>query len=181
MATWTFDPSHTSAAFAARHMMISTVRGSFRNVTGTLEYDPDHIEKASVDVKIVVSQMSTTGVGDRDNHLKSADFLDMEHYPYLTFTSHRVEPTGPDSARVIGDLTIRDVTREVVIEAQKLGQLTGMQGKLVAGFQGSTSINREDFGLTWNMAIEGGGVLVGKEISISLEVEAVLAEEAALA
>lgn len=181
MATWNIDPSHTSASYAARHMMITTVRGSFPNVKGTLEYNPDHIENASVEVQIDVREMASTGVVDRDNHLKSADFLDAENYPYITFKSTKVEPLSDHRAKITGDLTIRDVTRPVVIEAERLGQITNMQGNTAVGFAGKAQINREDFGLTWNMALESGGVLVGKEISISLEVEAVLAEEAALA
>ena len=179
MATWKFDPTHSSAEFAARHMMVSTVRGGFRNVTGTLEFDPENPEAASVEATIDVSEMTSTGVDDRDNHLKSADFLDVEKYPTITFKSTRVERTGENTGKIYGDLTIRDVTREVVINAEYLGKVTSPFGGEVAGFEGTTKINREDFGLTWNMAIEGGGVLVGKELKISLSVEAALVAEGA--
>jgi polyisoprenoid-binding protein YceI len=181
MAQWQFDPTHSSADFAARHMMVSTVRGGFKNVTGTLDFDPDHIEKARVEATIDTREFVSTGVDDRDNHLKSPDFLDIENYPTITFKSTRVEKTGDSTAKIHGDLTIRDVTRPVVINASFLGRVTSPFGQTVAGFEGEVKINREDFGLTWNMAIEGGGVLVGKEIKVSLTVEAALVEEAALA
>ena len=177
MAVWKFDPTHSSAEFAARHMMVSTVRGGFRNVTGTLEFDPENIEAATVEAVINVSDMTSTGVADRDNHLKSPDFLNAAEYPTITFTSTKVEKTGENTAEVTGDLTIRDVTRPVTIDAELLGIVTSPYGHKVAGFQGRTLINREDFGLTWNMVIEGGGVMVGKDLRISLDVEAALVPE----
>ncbi|MAS37133.1 MAG: polyisoprenoid-binding protein [Anaerolineaceae bacterium] len=178
MAQWQLDPTHSSADFAARHMMISTVRGGFRNVTGTIDFDPENPEAASVEASIEVASMTSTGVADRDNHLKSPDFLDAEKYPMITFKSTRVEKTGDKTAKVYGDLTIRDVTRPAVIDAELLGIVNSPFGQKVAGFHGTTTINREDFGLTWNVAVEGGGVLVGKEIKIALDVEAVpVAEE----
>ncbi len=181
MATWKLDPTHSSAEFAARHMMISTVRGGFRNVNGTIEFDPEHPENASVDVVINVNEMTSTGVVDRDNHLKSPDFLDAANYPTITFKSKGVRLTGEKTALVTGDLTIRSVTRPVTIDAELLGIVTSPFGQTVVGFSGTTSINREDFGLTWNMVVEGGGVLVGKEIKISLEVEAAKVTEEARA
>ena len=177
MAVWKFDPTHSSAEFAARHMMVSTVRGGFRNVTGTLEFDPEDIESAKVEAEIHVSEMTSTGVTDRDNHLKSPDFLNAAEYPTITFKSTKVEKTGENTAKVTGDLTIRDVTRPVTIDAELLGVVTSPYGNQVAGFQGRTTINREDFGLTWNMMIEGGGVMVGKDLRISLDVEAALVPE----
>ena len=172
MATWQFDPTHSAAEFAARHMMVSTVRGSFKNVTGTLNFDPENSESSSVEATINVSEMASTGVADRDNHLKSPDFLDAEQYPTITFKSTKVVKTGDTTANIHGDLTIRDVTRPVVLETEWLGVVTSPFGGQVAGFEATTKINREDFGLTWNMALESGGVLVGKEIKISLAVEA---------
>ena len=120
MAQWQLDPTHSSADFAARHMMISTVRGGFRNVTGTIDFDPENPEAASVEASIEVASMTSTGVADRDNHLKSPDFLDAEKYPMITFKSTRVEKTGDKTAKVYGDLTIRDVTRPAVIDAELL-------------------------------------------------------------
>ncbi len=179
MATWKFDPTHSSAEFAARHMMVSTVRGGFRNVTGTIEFDPENVEASSVEATIDVREMTSTGVLDRDNHLKSADFLDAETYPTITFKSTKVEKTGDNTGRITGDLTIRNVTRPVTLDAELLGIVNSPFGQKVAGFSATTTINREDFGLTWNMVVEGGGVLVGKDIKISLDVEAALVEEPA--
>lgn len=181
MATWNFDPAHTSAGFAVRHMMVATVRSEFRGVSGKLEFDPENIAAASVEATIDVKSMASTGVEDRDNHLLSADFLDAEKFPTITFKSTRVEPTCDKTAKVHGDLTIRGVTKPVVIDAEFLGQGTTPYGTKVAGFEGTTRFNREDFGLTWNMALETGGFLVGKDVKVSLSVEAVLQEAAATA
>jgi polyisoprenoid-binding protein YceI len=179
MAQWNFDPTHSSAEFAARHLMVSTVRGGFRNVTGTINFDPDHIENSSVEAVINVSEMTSTGLGDRDAHLKSPDFLDVANYPTITFKSTKVEKKNDTEARVTGDLTIRGVTRPVTLNAELAGIISNPWGQKVAGFSATTVINREDFGLTWNMVVEGGGVLVSKEIKITLEVEAALVTEAA--
>ena len=178
MAQFQLDPNHSAAEFAVRHMMVATVRGSFRGVTGTIEYDPDNIEASFVEASIPAAQIST-GVPDRDAHLKSADFLDVENYPTITFKSTKVQKTGGDSARITGDLTIRGTTRQVSFQAEHIGQAISPYGQTVAGFEGSLSLNREDFGLTWNMAVEGGGVLVGKDVRISLAVEAARVEETA--
>jgi len=175
MTTWTFDPTHTTADFTVRHMMVTNVRGRFGKVSGTLEFDPEKVAASSVEATIDAASIET-GVADRDNHLRSADFLDEEHFPTITFRSTKVEPDG-DGARITGDLTIRGVTREVVIEAEYMGQGISPYGHQVAGFSGSTKINREDFGLTWNVALETGGWLVGKDIKIALELEAVRVTE----
>lgn len=179
MATWTLDPGHSSADFAARHMMITTVRGGFRNVTGTIEYDPANPAASSVEVVINTAEMTSTGLADRDNHLKSPDFLDVANYPTITFKSTSVKPLNDTEAEITGDLTIRDVTRPVTIKAEVLGQAKTPWGSENIGFTGTTKINREDFGLTWNMALETGGWLVGKDITISLDVEAIKVTEAA--
>jgi polyisoprenoid-binding protein YceI len=159
--------------------MVSNVRGGFKNVTGTINFDPDNIEASSIETTINVNEMTSTGVTDRDNHLKSPDFLDAANYPTITFRSKTVKKTSDSTASIIGDLTIRGVTREVVLEAEFLGQVTSPYGHQVVGFEGTTRVNREDFGLTWNMVVEGGGVMVGKEIKISLAVEAALVPETA--
>lgn len=172
MATWNFDPTHSSADFSVRHMMVSTVRGGFKAVNGTLEFDPNNKAIASVEATIDATSLATTGVADRDAHLRSADFLDVENYPTLTFKSTAVELTGEDTAKVTGDLTIRDVTKPVVLDVEFLGQAKSPYGHDVIGFQAETKINREDFGLTWNMALEAGGFMVGKDIKIELSVEA---------
>ncbi len=181
MAKWNIDTSHAMASFSAKHMMITTVRGTFTKITGTIDLDPAHPEKASVEAVIDVNSMTTTGVEQRDQHLKSPDFLDVAKYPTITFKSTKVEPTANDEARVTGDLTIRDVTHPVTFNATLTGQGKTPYGMTVVGFEGSTRINREDWGLTWNMALEAGGWLVGKDIKIELDVEAVLAEEPAAA
>jgi polyisoprenoid-binding protein YceI len=180
MAQWKIDPAHASAEFEARHMMITKVRGGFKNVNGTIEYDPANPAAARVEAVIDVKQMVSTGIEQRDQHLQSADFLDAANYPNITFSSTKVEPYADNTrAKITGNLTIRGVTRSVVIDAELLGQQKGFEGKQLIGFSGTTKINREDFGLTWNMALETGGWLVGKDVTISLEVEAVQVAEPA--
>ncbi len=175
MPKWNFDPPHTSAEFSARHMMVTTVRGKFEKLSGALDFDPENPTEASVEVTIDAASLNT-GVTDRDNHLRSPDFLDVANYPTITFKSTKIEMTGESEGKIMGDLTIRGVTRPVVINTEYLGQGKDPWGKTIAGFSGRTKINREDWGLTWNVALETGGVLVSKEISITLEVEAIPAE-----
>ena len=182
MAKWNFDQAHTAAAFSARHMMVTTVRGQFQTVTGSIEFDPANPAASSVEATIEAATL-TTGVNDRDNHLRSQDFLDVAQFPQITFKSTKIEldDNGGDEAtvgKITGDLTVHGVTKSVVIKAEYLGQNKNPWGKQVVGFSGKTKINREDFGLTWNVALETGGVLVGKDITIELDVEAVLVEEA---
>lgn len=172
MAQWNFDPNHSAANFSARHMMVSTVRGSFNKIEGTLEFDPANPATAHVEAVIDVASMTSTGVEQRDQHLLSPDFLDVAKYPHLTFKSTRVEINKDGSeAKVYGDLTIKDVTREVVLDVDFHGQGTTPYGQAIAGFSAKTKIDRENFGLTWNVALETGGWLVGKEIKIELDVE----------
>ena len=180
MALWNIDSAHAQANFAARHMMVTTVRGSFNKITGTINFDPANPAAASVEAVIDTTSMNSTGNDQRDGHLKSPDFLDIEKFPTITFKSTKIEPNKDGSqAKIYGDLTIKDVTKPVVFEAELLGQGKTPFGTTVAGFNGKTKINREDFGLTWNMALETGGWLVSKDVSIELDVEAVLATEAA--
>ena len=173
MATWKFDPAHTTATFTARHLMVTTVHGRFAPPTGKLEFDPENPAAAYVEAEIDATTIST-GVDQRDNHLRSADFLEVDKYPTITFKSTKVEVTGSDEGRVTGRLTIHGVTREVVLNVEYLGQVASPFGDQRAGFTASTKINREDWGLTYNVAIEAGGVVVGKEIKIELDVEAIL-------
>lgn len=174
--TWKIDPSHTSVEFAIRHMMISTVKGRFGEVAGTIVVNADQPALASVDVAISVASIDTREA-QRDQHLRSADFFDAEHFPQLTFKGRRVEPADVDdgSYRVIGDLTIRDVTREVVLDANYQGAGKDPFGNQRIAFGATTKINRKDYGLHWNVGLEAGGVLVGDEVKISIEVEAVSA------
>jgi polyisoprenoid-binding protein YceI len=180
MAQWKLDPAHSAAEFSARHMMITTVRGGFKNVNGIINYDPANPAASSVEVTIDTNQITSTGVEQRDGHLRSPDFLDVANYPTITFKSTKVEPNADGSqAKITGDLTIRGVTRPVTLQAELLGQAKSPYGTTNIGFSAATKINREDWGLNWNMALEAGGWLVGKEINISLDVEAVLVTEAA--
>lgn len=180
MALWNIDTTHAQANFAARHMMITTVRGSFNKITGTINFDPANPSAASVEAIIDTTSMSSTGNEQRDGHLKSPDFLDIEKFPTITFKSTKVEANaGSSEAKITGDLTIKGVTKSVVLDAEFLGQGQSPFGTTVAGFNGKTKINREDFGLNWNMALEAGGWLVSKDVTIELDVEAVLATESA--
>jgi polyisoprenoid-binding protein YceI len=178
---WVFDPTHSNADFSVRHMMISTVRGGFKDVSGKLNFDPQNPAASYVEATIQTASV-WTGINDRDNHLRSGDFFDVANYPAMTFKSTAVEVVNPTHAKVTGDLTIRDVTRPVVLEVEFIGeQKNPFTGKSSAGFSATTAINREDFGLTWNVALEAGGWLVGKDIKISLDIEAVAVEETATA
>jgi polyisoprenoid-binding protein YceI len=156
--------------------MVTTVRGHFAAPTGTLEFDPENPAAGRVEAEIDARTL-VTGVADRDNHLKSADFLEVDKYPTITFKSTKVELTGEDEGKVTGDLTIHGVTRPVTLNVEYLGQVNTPFGDTRVGFTATTKINREDWGLTWNVAIEAGGVLVGKEIKLELDLEAILVPE----
>lgn len=176
MAQWHIDPTHTNAEFVVTHMMFSKVRGRFTDVSGTIDYNPDDIAQGSVTASINVASVDT-GVADRDNHLRSGDFFDADNFPQLKFRSTSIVDKGNGRAVIKGDLTIRDVTRPVELDAEFLGKGTNPWGMEVAGFSANTKINREDFGLTWNQVLETGGVLVSKDVEIVLNVQAVLQTE----
>ena len=164
MALWKFNTNHSSAEFVARHMMVTWVRGLFTTVNGTLVFDPLAVAASRVEVEIEAGSLFT-GVEKRDNHLKSRDFLEVEKYPAITFTSTRVEPVALDHARVLGDLTLRGVTRPVVLDTRWSGPSHfNDEGVLFTsfGFRAETMINREDFGMVWNTDMEHGGVMVGQ-------------------
>jgi polyisoprenoid-binding protein YceI len=170
---WTIDSSHSGIHFAVRHLVIAKVRGRFTRWTGTLSVPPDgDFARASLDVMIDAASIDT-GVPDRDAHLRSADFLDVERHPHLTFTSKRVESAGEGLLSVVGDLSIRGVTREIALDVERLGLARDPWGNERAGFTATAAIDRRDFGLTWNQVLEAGGVLVGDRIDIEIEVEAV--------
>jgi polyisoprenoid-binding protein YceI len=177
MATWKIDPAHSEVNFSVRHMMISNVRGQFEQFTGTVNFNEENPSLSSVDVQINTASISTKE-SMRDNHLKSPDFLDVEKYPTMTFKSKYVRPTGKNSGEIVGDLTIRGVTHEVVLDVEYSGQAKSPWGTTSAGFTANAKINRKDFGLTWNQALETGGVLVGDDIKITIELEVVKEEEA---
>ena len=169
---WQLDSNHSLVEFVGKHMMITTVRGRFKSVQGTIVYDEADPSRSSVEVEIDASSLDS-GVEYRDNHLKSADFLDVEHFPTITFKSTRVEPQGDDHGKIIGDLTIRGVTREVVLDTELAGGGKSPMGKQVLAFEAKTSINRKDWGLTWNMALETGGWLVADTVRIEIATEAI--------
>ncbi|HMM28290.1 MAG: YceI family protein [Chloroflexota bacterium] len=177
---WKIDTAHSAVHFTVRHMMISNVRGEFQQLSGTVNLDEERPENTTVEVKIDAASINTREA-QRDGHLRSADFLDAEKYPHIVFKSTRVERTGEKTARLHGDLTIRDVTRPVVLDVEHTGILTNPWGNLSAGFQARTKINRKDWGLTWNQALEAGGVLVGEEIKVDIELELVKEQAAATA
>jgi polyisoprenoid-binding protein YceI len=160
-------------------MMIMNVRGQFEKFSGEVNFDEQNPARSTVDVRIEAGSINT-GEPNRDNHLKSPDFLDFENYPYILFQSKRVDVKDKGRGQIIGDLTIRDVTREVILETVYLGQSQNPWGKTSAGFSAHTKINRKEWGLTWNVALETGGVLVGEEISINIELEIIKQAEAEL-
>jgi polyisoprenoid-binding protein YceI len=168
--TWQIDSVHSRVAFSVRHMMISKVRGRFENFSGVIDFDENNPTDSTVNVEIEAASINTRAE-DRDNHLRSADFLDVENHPTLTFVSKRVEVTSDNSGKLIGDLTVRGVTNEVVLDVEYAGQAKSPWGTTSAGFSATTTINRKDWGLEWNQTLETGGVLVGDKISIDIELE----------
>ena len=170
---WYADPAHTDVSFSAKHMMIATVKGRFTKVEASLELDENDFTNSTVEARIDSTSLYT-GVDYRDNHLRSADFILAEQYPHITFQSTRIERDG-DHFDVVGNLTIRDVTREVVLHTSDEGRGGDPWGGQRAAFSATTKIDRREFGLTWNQALETGGVVVGNDIKISLEVQAVKA------
>ena len=167
---WEIDPVHSSAQFSVRHMMVSNVRGEFAKLSGTVVYDSRNLKASSVEVTIDATSINTHEP-KRDEHLKSPDFFDVAKYPTLTFKSTKVEKAGAGKLRVTGDLTIHGVTREVVLEVEGPTPEVKMGPDLKAGASATTTVNRKDFGLVWNRALETGGMLVGDEVKITLEIE----------
>jgi polyisoprenoid-binding protein YceI len=172
--TWNIDASHSGVNFSIRHLLFAKVRGRFAAWTGTLQLDDEDLCRSAVEVEIDAASIDT-GTPDRDKHLRSADFFDVEQFPTLSFKSRRIDKVSDDSYQVHGDLTIHGVTREVTLDSQFGGRATDPWGGERVAFTATTSINRKDFGLTWNAALETGGVLVGDKVEIELEVEAVKA------
>lgn len=172
VGTWDIDPAHSGVEFSVRHSMVATVRGRFNGFSGAVETRND-LSGSTTEVTIDAASIDT-GSEDRDNHLRSSDFLDVDRFPVLTFKSSRVEP-GEDEGeyRVFGDLGIRGVTREVELAVTYNGTATDPYGNLRAGLEASISISRRDWGLTWNAALEAGGVLVGDRVKITLDISAV--------
>ena len=164
------DRSHSEVTFQVRHLL-SKVRGRFNDFSGAIEFDPEHPDRSRVDVTIQAASIDT-GEPDRDKHLRSADFFDVGKYPTLTFVSTSVTPRGGNNYDVAGNLTIHGVTRPVVLPAAFLGAATDPWGNTKLGFEAELTLNRKDFGLTWNAALETGGVLVGDDVKVSLSIQA---------
>ncbi len=176
--TWQIDPAHTAVEFAVKHMMFTTVRGRFKDVKGTIEVDEQNPAHSSVQVEIAAASIDT-GTPDRDAHLRSADFLDVETHPTLTFRSKRVEGVSKregDQFRVVGDLTIRGTAIEVTLDCTYEGLGKDPWGGTRFGAEASTKIDRRNWGLKWNQALETGGILVANDVKIELEVQAVRQE-----
>jgi polyisoprenoid-binding protein YceI len=181
MATWIFEPGHTGAEFRARHMMVTWVRGMFKDIHGKLELDPDHWLEATFEGEIDATGI-WTGEADRDAHLRSGDFFDVTRYPKITFTGRFVERTGSTTFKGAAELSIRDVTRRVPLDIISLGEWTtpfwiGDENKghvRRIGFEATARIERHEFGVSWQDVIPGGGIVVGNQIDVILDVEAVL-------
>lgn len=179
ITTWNIDPAHSGIHFSARHLVVSKVRGRFGRWSAQLELQGDDFAAAKVSVSIDADSIDT-GVADRDAHLRSADFLNVAEHPKLEYRSRRVERLGPNALRVVGDLTIAGVTREVALDVADAGRANDPWGNQKALFSASASIDRREFGLRWNQVLEAGGVLVGDRIDLEIEIQAVkVAEKAA--
>jgi polyisoprenoid-binding protein YceI len=168
--TWHVDPQHVEVGFSVRHLMISSVKGHFRTVSGVVRTEADDFTTAEVDLTIDARSIETRDDA-RDAHLRSADFFDVEKFPTLTFKSRRVTASDKHRYVVVGDLTIHGVTREVSLDVVAEGFVKDPWGNEKAGFHATGSVNRKDFGLAWNVALETGGVLVGDEVKLNLEIE----------
>ncbi|MBO8142379.1 MAG: polyisoprenoid-binding protein [Firmicutes bacterium] len=171
-ARWNVDPSHSLVEFAVRHMMFATVKGRFGKVEGYIQGNPDDLTDAVFEASIDTASIDTREE-NRDAHLRSADFFDVAKFPQITFRSREVAKTGDNTYKVTGDLTIRDATRPVTLDVEMTGQGKDPWGNQRMGLSARTSINRKDFGLTWNAPLEAGGWLVGDKVDITIEVEAV--------
>jgi polyisoprenoid-binding protein YceI len=170
-AIYEIDPAHSSAQFAIRHLMVSTVRGDFRKVTGMANVDEKDVTKSTIEATIDVASINT-GIEKRDEHLRSPDFFDVAKYPTMTFKSKKIEKTGEGKLKVTGDLTLHGTTKEIVLDFE--GNLTPVKdpmGRTRIGGMATTKINRKDFGLAWNKALETGGVVVGDEVTITIDTE----------
>ncbi|SIS64286.1 YceI family protein [Salimicrobium flavidum] len=170
-AVWKIDKAHSVVGFTVKHMRISNVKGTFDEFEGTAEADPNDLTDASIDVKIEAASINTKKK-KRDNHLRSADFFDVENYPYVTFKATDIKEKSKERYDVTGDFTMRGVTKPVTFDVTFEGVAKDpMTGEEAAGFTGSTAISREDFGVTWNAALETGGVVIGDEVKINIEIQ----------
>ncbi len=172
VATWTIDATHSIAEFAVKHMMVATVKGRFASLEGAIHFNEADPSESAVTATIDVASIDTKEP-NREAHLRSDDFFNAEQFPGITFRSKRVEVEDAENWRVIGDLTIRDITREVVLDTEYLGQIQDWEGKQRAGFTAETRLSRKEFGLKWNAALESGGVVVGDQVRVTLHIEAI--------
>jgi polyisoprenoid-binding protein YceI len=173
--TWNLDAVHSSVGFTVKHMVVSKVNGSFAKFDGTVEFDGTNLEQGSVNVTIDVSSVNTNNE-KRDNHLKTSDFLDVENYPEMSFKSKSVTAGEDGEFQIVGDLTLRGVTKEVTLEAEFNGTVQDPWGGTRAGFSAHTTIDRQDFGVSFNSALETGGLVVSNDVKINLEIELVKAK-----
>jgi polyisoprenoid-binding protein YceI len=165
------DPAHSTAGFKVRHLMVANVRGEFAGLSGAIVYDPANPANSKVDAEIDVNTL-TTRDAQRDAHLKSPDFFDVDKYPTIHFASRKISPSGDGEWKVTGDLTIHGITKEVTLHVEgPASEVKDPWGNVKTGIVATTKINRKDFGLTWNVALETGGVLVGEEVQIQIEAE----------
>ena len=171
---WNIDPTHSDVHFSVRHLVVSKVRGRFAKFNGTLRLDDDDLARSAVEATIDAASVDT-GTAERDAHLRSADFFDVEKYPELRFRSTRVEKVGDDRYRVAGELTIRDVTRPVSLDVEYGGRAKDPWGNERVGFVAKASLDRKDFGLGWNQVLEAGGDLVGDRVELELDIQGVKA------
>ncbi len=172
MSHWEIDPTHSSVEFAVRHMMVATVKGTFKKLSGHVDLNEANWQDSRIESEIEATSVDT-GVVDRDNHLRSPDFFDVAQHPKIAFRSTAVEPAGEDSGRVHGELTIHGVKRPVTLDATYLGEIKDPRGDRRRGYSAETTLNRKDFGMTWNMVLDTGGVLVGDKIKVALNIETV--------
>ncbi len=171
MPEWVIDSDHSVAAFVVRHMMVANVRGQFNKISGRIQFDPSDVTKSAVEAIIDVSGIYT-GIKKRDDHLRSRDFFDAEKYPQIIFKSNKVETSGEKRFRVTGNLSIHGIAQQVTLNVEYSGSEKSPFGEISMGFNVITNINREDYGIMWNMVLDSGGVMVGKEVQILLDVEA---------
>ncbi|MEO7962586.1 MAG: YceI family protein [Gemmatimonadaceae bacterium] len=170
ISTWNIDASHSNVEFAVRHMMVATAKGRFSEIVGTVEYDGSNFAGAQIQVEIPIASIDTRQE-QRDAHLRSPDFFDAENHPIATFVSKRISGNPSGEFQIVGDLTIRGITKEVVLQAESHGAVRDPWGMDRAGFSASTKINRNDFGLTWNATLETGGFVVAPEVKLTLDIE----------
>jgi polyisoprenoid-binding protein YceI len=176
--SYAIDPTHSRIGFVARHAMVTKVRGSFNEFAGTGELDLEHPSNSRIDLTIQTASIDTRNA-DRDAHLRSNDFFDMENHPQIRFVSTTTDRVDSDHYRVTGDLTIKGVTKPVSVEFEFTGAAVDPYGNQRVGFEGTTTINRKDWGVSWNAALEAGGVLVGEKVVLEFEVSAIRTADAA--